>query len=138
MKISIGLTVLFEDPFWIGVFERNYDEKYEVSRIVFGSEPKDYDVYDFILKEFYNIKFTKPIFMDKKIDKKINPKRLQRKIKKQVENNGIETKAQLAIKLQYQENKVEGKKRSKEKKEEDQRRRFEMKQQKKKEKHKGH
>lgn len=39
MHIQIKLTVLFEDPFWIGVFERiNYD-KLEVARIVFGAIP---------------------------------------------------------------------------------------------------
>ncbi|MCT4509095.1 MAG: YjdF family protein [Tepidibacter sp.] len=138
MKVSTKLTVLFENPFWIGIFERTYNEKYEVSRIVFGPEPKDYDIYEFILQEFKNIRFSKPINADKKTDKRINPKRLQRKIKKDVSDNGIGTKAQLAIKLQHEANKIEKKKKSKEKKEEERRKQFELKQKKKKEKHKGH
>lgn len=41
------LTVLFEDPFWIGLYEREYNGRYEVCKITFGAEPKDYEVYDF-------------------------------------------------------------------------------------------
>ncbi|SNT06436.1 Protein of unknown function [Anaerovirgula multivorans] len=139
MKISSKFTVLFEDLFWIGIFERTYNGMYEVSRIIFGSEPKDCEVYDFILKEFNNIKFTNSIVDDKKCNhKKINPKRLQRKIKEELKDNGIGTKAQRAMKIQQEINKVEKKKISRKMKEEEQRKKFELKQQKKKEKHKGH
>ncbi len=34
------LTVFFEEPFWIGVFERISGDKLSVSRVVFGTEPK--------------------------------------------------------------------------------------------------
>ncbi|MGF7060704.1 YjdF family protein [Brassicibacter mesophilus] len=138
MKISSEFTVLFEEPFWIGIFERTYDEEYEASRIVFGPEPKDCEVYDYILKEFNNIKFSSPISIEKKKDRKINPKRLQRKIRKEIENKGVGTKAQLAIQLQYEINKLEKKKKSKEKKIEEQRQKFELKQKKKKDKRRGH
>ncbi|QZY57202.1 YjdF family protein [Crassaminicella profunda] len=138
MKITSKLTVLFEEPFWVGIFERTYDGRYEVSRIIFGPEPKDYEVYDVILKKFNHIRFTNAIHAKNKKDKKINPKRLQRKIREETKDKGIGTKAQLAIKLQHEENKVARKKKSKEKKEEEQRRKFELRQQKKKEKHKGH
>lgn len=38
---------MFEAPFWIGVYERFDEGYYEVCKITFGSEPKDYEVYDF-------------------------------------------------------------------------------------------
>ena len=38
------LTVFFEDPFWVGIFERIEKGKLSVCRVVFGSEPKDYEV----------------------------------------------------------------------------------------------
>ena len=44
MKCS--LTILFEDPFWIGLYERFDEDKYEVCKITFGAEPKDYEVYE--------------------------------------------------------------------------------------------
>ena len=40
MKSS--LTVLFEDPFWVGIFERIDDGKLSVCKVTFGAEPKDY------------------------------------------------------------------------------------------------
>lgn len=137
MKISSKFTVLFEEPFWIGILERTCNGKYEVSKIVFGAEPKDFEIYDFILKRFNKIRFTNSIDVNKKKDKKINPKRLQRKIKKETKNSGVGTKAQNAIKLQYEANKIEKKKISKEKKNQEQRRKFQLKQEKKKEKHRG-
>ena len=45
-----SLTILFEAPFWIGLYERTDNGKYEVCKITFGSEPKDYEVYEFLLK----------------------------------------------------------------------------------------
>ena len=67
-----------------------------------------------------------------------NPKRMQREAKKQMQNNGIGTKSQQALKMQQEQNKQERKTRSKEQKESEARRLFELKQQKKLEKHKGH
>ena len=48
-----GLTVFFEGPFWVGVFERVEDGKLSVCRVVFGSEPRDYEVWELILKNYY-------------------------------------------------------------------------------------
>ena len=33
------LTVYFEDPFWVGVFERVEDGKLSVCKVTFGAEP---------------------------------------------------------------------------------------------------
>lgn len=48
-KIQIKLTVLLNGVFWIGVCERVIDSKLEVS-IAFGIEPKDIEIYSFIIK----------------------------------------------------------------------------------------
>lgn len=141
MKTNIKLTVFFEGVFWIGVFEKTDEEKYEVSKVVFGSEPKDYEVYEFILKSFYNLRFINSLSInevEEVKERKTNPKRLQREIKKETENKGIGTKAQLAMKLQYETSKTERKKVSREEKEEEKNRKFELRQQKKLMKHRGH
>ena len=52
---------MFEAPFWIGVYERFDEGYYEVCKITFGSEPKDYEVYDFLLKNWNSLKFSPPI-----------------------------------------------------------------------------
>ncbi|MBC2579195.1 YjdF family protein [Clostridium sp. DJ247] len=113
----IKLTVLFEDPFWIGVFEKSENGKIEICRIVFGQEPKDYEVYEFVLKNYYNLKFSKPLLIDEKPEAKVNPKRMQRKIKKTIQKNDIGTKAQQAMKLDYENKKSERKLLWKEKRE---------------------
>lgn len=66
-----------------------------------------------------------------------NPKRLQREVKKQVQEHGIGTKSQQALSLQREEMKTERRQNSKEQREAEKLRMFELKQQKRKEKHRG-
>ena len=56
-----SLTVFFENPFWIGLYERMDDGKYEVCKITFGAEPKDYEIYEYMLQNWKNLKFSPPI-----------------------------------------------------------------------------
>ena len=60
MGKSIGkLTVYFDNPFWVGVFERIEDEKLSVCKVTFGAEPKDYEVcFEFVLKNYSQLKFS--------------------------------------------------------------------------------
>ncbi|VIG00319.1 Protein of uncharacterised function (DUF2992) [Clostridioides difficile] len=137
-KISGKLTVLFEEPFWIGIFERQDDKKYEVCRVVFGAEPKEVEVYEFILERFFSLDFGS-IKLEKNVTKyKIGYKRMQRKVKKEQEKESIGTKAQNALKLQYEERKQDRKNLAKARKEEEKERLFNLKQEKRKAKHKGH
>ncbi len=130
------LTVLFEEPFWIGIFEKEASGKLSVCKVTFGSEPKDYEVYDFVLKNYYKLKFSPAVQIEK--TKCIgNPKRMQREVKRQLQIHGIGTKAQQALSLQREEMKTERKSISKEQKEADKERMFALKQQKRKEKHRG-
>ena len=77
--IKACFTVYFEDPFWVGIYERVYNNKLEVCKVTFGAEPKDYEVYQFLLQNTYNLKFSTPIENDiKNILTISNPKRLQR------------------------------------------------------------
>ncbi|KXL52809.1 hypothetical protein CLNEO_18320 [Anaerotignum neopropionicum] len=132
------LTVFFEEPFWIGIYEREADGKYEVSKITFGAEPKDYEVYEFLLMNWKGLRFSKSMEVERIAQKRINPKRMQREIKNQLQNKGIGTKAQQALKLQQEQGKLERKKYSREQKEAQKERRFELRQEKRKAKHKGH
>ena len=136
-KASVKLTVYFEEPFWIGVFERIEDGKLSVAKVTFGAEPKDYEVQEYIRKHYSSLKFSPAVDTVVK-DMKRNPKRMQREAKKQMQETVIGTKSQQALKLQQEQNKQERKVRSREKKEADELRMFELKQQKKREKHRGH
>ncbi|MCI9976632.1 YjdF family protein [Clostridioides difficile] len=137
-KVSGKLTVLFEEPFWIGVFERQDGKKYEACRVVFGAEPKEVEVYEFILERFFSLDFGS-IKLEKNITKdKVGYKRMQRKVKKEQEKETIGTKAQNALKHQYEERKQDKKILAKDRKEEEKERLFNLKQEKRKSKHKGH
>ena len=125
-----GLTVFFEGPFWVGVFERVEDGKLSVCRVVFGSEPRDYEVWEFILKNYYGLKFSPaaPVVVK---DGRVNPKR------RQTMQAGIGTKSQQELQLQREERKTERRQAGREQKEAEKRRMFELKQQRRKEKHRG-
>ncbi len=74
-------------------------------------------IYDFISQHFYDLKFSRPVKDKSKMDRRVNPKRMQRQIKRQLKNTGVGTKAQQALKLEHESRKVERKVRSKEEKE---------------------
>ncbi len=131
-----GLTVFFEGPFWVGVFERIEDGKLSVCRVVFGSEPRDYEVWDFVLKNYYSLRFSPGVETALK-DGRVNPKRRQREAGKQTMQAGIGTKSQQALKLQREEKKTERRQAGREQREAKKERLFELKQQKRKEKHRG-
>ena len=135
-KVSGRLIVFFEEPFWVGVFESVSDGKLSVCKVTFGVEPKDYEVYDFVLKNYYRLRFSPAVATDVK-EAGRNPKRVQREVRKQVQNNGIGTKSQQALKLQQEQLKTERKTMSRERQEAEKQRQFELRQQKRKEKHRG-
>ena len=136
-RVSGRLTVFFEDPFWVGVFERIENRKLSVAKVTFGAEPKDYEVLEFINRNYYHLLFSSAVETVVK-DTKKNPKRAQRDAKKETSETGIGTKSQQALKLQQEQNKLERKVRNREQKEAESQRLFELKQMKKREKHKGH
>lgn len=136
-RVSGKLTVLFEDPFWIGVFERISDGKLSACKVTFGTEPKDYEVWDFVLRYYGHLKFSPAVEAAVK-QTADNPKRRQREVKKQLQNSGIGTKSQQALQMQREERKTERRQLGKEQKEARKQRKFDLKQQKRKEKHRGH
>ena len=113
-KVNGKLTVFFEEPFWVGIFERIEDGKLSAAKVTFGAELKDCEVQEYIQKWYFSLKFS-PVVETVVKDIKRNPKRMQREAKKQ-----------------------ERKEKSRKRKEAEEQRMFELKQRKKREKHKGH
>jgi hypothetical protein len=109
IKTSITLTILFDDPFWIGLFSISEGDFSKYCKITFGSEPSDIQVYDYCLKNFYHLQFsefyeTPPFRPDVK-----NPKRLQREINREIKGKSGIKKSYDVIKEQIklaQKNKV--------------------------------
>lgn len=134
---SITLMVFFEEPYWIGFLTRMEDEKQSVSRIVFGAEPSDQQVYQWILSEYDKTRFSPSVESDKMIRLASNPKRRQRQAAKEL-TRLVGTKSHMALQLAYEESKQERKMLSKAAEEEKAERKYFLQQEKKKAKHRGH
>ena len=135
-KVVIKLTVYFADPFWVGVAERIAGGHLSAAKITFGAEPKDYEIAGFVQRHFYELRFSQSVPTERREAKK-NPKTAQRDAKRQMQQVGIGTKSQQALKLQHEAKRLEGRKKNREEKQAEAERLFLLKQQKRKEKHRG-
>lgn len=99
-------TVYFDEPFWVGVFERIEDGKLSVVKVTFGAEPKDYEVYEFILRHYYRLQFSSAVAAVVK-ERKKNPKSVQRKVKSRKEKLA-ETERMFELKQQKKKEKHRG------------------------------
>ncbi|MDD1515339.1 YjdF family protein [Priestia megaterium] len=136
----MSLTIYHDGQFWVGIIEVVEDGKLRAFRYVFGAEPKDTEILDFIYYKLLNIinqSVHSGLDVKGKSNKKINPKRLQRQVAKEINKLGISTKAQEAMKQEYEEKKKSKKKRAKQYREELKEQKYLMKKQKAKAKHKG-
>lgn len=133
-----ALTVLFEDSFWIGLFEVTDEEGLHVCKVTFGAEPTGQEIIEFVEKNWHKLKYSEGIETTSTLEIKKSPKRQLREARKQMVSQGIGTKSQQALKMQQEQNKVERKQLSKAEREAERQRKFDLRQTKKKEKHKGH
>lgn len=129
MDTIIGLTIFFDEPFWVGVFERTENGRLSVCKVTFGAEPKDFEVWDFVQKNYQRLKFSPSVEANVK-KKAVNPKRLRREAGRQTAQIGIGTKSQQALQLQREEHKLMKKTVSKEQRDREKQRQFELRQQK--------
>lgn len=136
-KISMTLTVYFEEGFWHGLFEREHAQFYRVCRVTFGAEPSMQELLDFLNRYYHRLQFSPSIRVMREKTKSISPKRLQRQAKKE-QMASRSSKSQEALKLQFEEQKQIARVKRKQQKELAKQRKFELKQQKRLEKHKGH
>ncbi len=136
-QIMSSLTVFFESPFWVGVYQRCTGNRIEAARVVFGAEPKDAEVYAYFLENWGNLRFSPAVKQDKQPEKAVNPKRRQREVNRQLAQMGAGTKAQQALKLMREQVTAERKSTQRERRQQRKQEQFDLRQIKKKEKHKG-
>lgn len=139
-KASGRLTVYFEDPFWVGVFERLENGRLSAAKVTFGPEPGDWEICELIEKYYYSLRFSPEVELSAREKKEVlkkNPKRAQREARKQLQEAGTGTKSQQALKLQQEQNKKERREKRREEKLAEAERIFAMKQRKKKERRRG-
>lgn len=136
-RFSVSLTVYFDAPFWVGVFENVEDEKLQVYRVVFHSEPKNEEILQLIDINYHQFHFSEKHQVVMK-ERPVNPKRLQRDVKKQMQKHGISTKSQEVLKHHYEMLKQNSKKEKQDHIQQKREERFQQKQHQKKEKHRRH
>ena len=133
-----ALTVYFEGPFWVGLFERWEGEHDSVSKLTFGPEPRDAEVWERVLREFDRLPFS-PGVPSVRREEPGNPKRARRGARRQMEavpRTG--TKAQQALALQREEGKLARRERTRAEREVAEAERFRQRQEKRREKRRGH
>ncbi|MCB1108962.1 MAG: YjdF family protein [Chlamydiia bacterium] len=78
------MTIFFEKRLWVGTFERTDKEGYAVARHIFGKEPSDPEIHEFVLNNYHELKFGAAKNINIQIQRK-NPKRVQREIHREME-----------------------------------------------------
>jgi hypothetical protein len=103
------LTVYFDDPWWVGVIEIEKDGVLCAARHVFGGEPSNEEVLDFVLQDFIPLiaRPTVGVAVESAPERKFNPKRAARQAARLMRACGVSTKAQAALKLQQEAGKQE-------------------------------
>lgn len=137
--VSVACTVFFEDPFWVGVWERADDKAYCAAKATFGAQPSDAQVWAFVLDRYGELTFSEPVRSGGRppVRRTKSPKRLQREAARAVGGTGIGTKAQQALKEQYGAGKEAQKNRSRAERLAEEEQEFLLRQRKKKAKHRG-
>jgi hypothetical protein len=134
-------AVLFDDPFWIALFERKIDGQYSVARAIIGtSEPLGAHLADFFEHLDYDkLQFSVPVEDISMLKKEISfKKQLHRNKETQNKTLNTYTKAQAMLKQQQSIIKAERKQESRLVKNEEKQFKYEIRQHKKKKKQKGH
>jgi hypothetical protein len=77
--IVVTFSVYFDGPFWVGVLEVVAEGRLRVARHVFGSEPTDAEVYEFLLRHggalLDRAEAAPAVPVDAAKAKRVNPKR---------------------------------------------------------------
>lgn len=138
---TIKATIFFEKRYWVGTFERTEKEGYAVARHIFGAEPSDPEVHEFVLSHYQELQFGELKDVEIQIQR-MNPKRVQREVRREMKKIKETTKPS-TFAQDYMKEEIEKKKKLKKEvssaeKQARKEEQFALKQQKKKEKHQGH
>ena len=99
--VTSVFTIFFEDPFWVGILEENYNGINYMGKHIFGAEPSNSELLQFYIYEFEKIK--KLIIGETDIiTKKMNFKKSINKSKKAQNKTGVGTKSQNLFKKAFE------------------------------------
>ena len=96
-----SFTVCFQPPFWVGIAERWTADGYEAARVVFGPEPSDAQIYQWLGVEWHKLRFSPAAPGERARVRPENPKRVRREARKTLESSGAGTRAQQALAIYH-------------------------------------
>lgn len=139
MQISVSstMTVYYDGQFWVGLVKHVEDGRFGIARIVFGAEPSDEEILQFVMAKWEKLVF----FGDKPTETREpakNPKRRIREASKALKQPAMSTKAQQALADQREAKKRGSIHARSQRRAEDAEARFEQRRMKRKQKHRGH
>lgn len=136
---TVKFTVMFSDPWWVGIYERTSGGLYEVCKITFGAEPRDCELYTFLSENWQSLKFGPPVPSPGPLaeERRVSPKRAQRQAHDEMRAS-IGTKAQQALAFAREQSKKERKNRTREQTRTESERQYILRCEKRREKKKGH
>ena len=139
MQISVSstLTVYHDGQFWVGLAEHVEGGRYGVARIVFGAEPSNEEILQFITGKWARLSFFggKPAEASKPAK---NPKRRAREASRALRRPAMGTKAQQALASQRETMKRESARARSQRRADEAEARFEQRKLRRKQKHRGH
>ena len=139
MQISVSstLTVYHDGQFWVGLAEHVEGGRYGVARIVFGAEPSNEEILQFVAGRWEKLSFFggEPTEASKPAK---NPKRRAREAAKALKRPAVSTKAQQALAAQREAMKRKSAQVRSRRRAEEADARYEQRKLKRKQKHRGH
>ena len=132
-----AFTVLFQPPFWVGIAERWEEAGYSAARVVFGAEPTDAQLYEWLEREWHRLKFSPAAEGERPVPERRNPKRALREARAATRIRGVSTRAQEALSRQREQEGLERQIGRRQAKQEQAERKFLLRQEKKRAKKRG-
>ncbi|WP_248925034.1 YjdF family protein [Paenibacillus hamazuiensis] len=133
------LTVFFESPFWVGVVEDEENGKLRAFRHVFGAEPHDAEIAEFIDHTLPRLleRTSCAVDVEARPTQRINPKRLAREAAQEMRRKGVSSSAHATLQLELEHRKKARRTVSREQREQEEERKREIARMKAKAKHRG-
>ena len=131
------VSIVYDEPFWIALFESFYEGTYSVAREVIGTS----DIVMFFENlDWQRLHYTVPTVEERQKKYKVSFKKQQKLAQKTMKSSNykyVYSKAQEELKKQQEQDHKMKKALARHQREEDRERKFEIRQAKKKQKHKG-
>jgi hypothetical protein len=103
------LTVFHDGQYWVGVLEEQFLGKLRAAKYIFGSEPKDQEILQFVCRDMLQIVrgLSQEVAVKQSEAKRMSPKRLARRAAEEMRKKGVSSYAQEAIRLELEKRKRE-------------------------------